>query len=348
MKRNEEMPVVKTATQPIPCWLVGLAMRNYRDDAFFSELNQEIFIIGEEVVKDANIREELDEILSKEYQVDFETLYILSSFSDINLSKKEFKVTIDEVISESQEEVREIVWVRCEIPTGSEYAKLDNGVFISNKLNIIGVLEVEKNPGFVEKEEEIFEDPTPSPDPDFHPVIPEKIDSPTPIQELKMEVPEGWKIGEIRQEGTQLVIPIAPLGEIVDFDELTLQMEQEKEMYLSDSEYGRAENAKIEALQQLVRTAAYLNYKYPKKKKAVCLTGSACNTSWGEVIGGYNFVISLATSDGLEKLNIIIAPSNPSDCSIYFNSKELAQKAIQILGEETVKTALRPIQYTGK
>lgn len=347
MKRNDETPMVKTATQPIPCWLVGLAMRNYKNNFFFSELNQEIFGIGEEAIKETDIREELDDILSKEYQVDFETLSILSSFSDINLSKKEYNLTIDEIISESQEEVREIVWVRCEIPTGADYAKLDNGVFISNRLNIIGVLEIKENPGFIEDVTPGENEEKPG-DSDLHLVTPDPIPSPRPIQELKMEVPEGWKVGEIRQEGTQLVIPIAPVGEIVDFDELTLQMEQEKEMYLPDSEYGRKETAKIDALQQLVRTAAYLNYQYPKKreeKRVEYVVGGK-----GRQDEGYGDCV-IALTEGFfsnEVLKIIPAPINPSDCSVYFNTPELAKKAIQILGEETVKTALRPIQYTGK
>ena len=320
MKREtKETPVVKIAGQPIPCWLVGMRMENYREDSYFSELNQEIFTVGDEEKKDVNIHEELNDILAKEYQVNFETLGILSSFSDINLAKREFEAVTEDMINDGGD-VLSVAWLKCELPKGTTYVKLNNGIFISDHLNILGVMEKRNIP---KTSMDDFEAPDIE-DPDFHPYIPPTtpLQNPNPIRELKMDIPEGWKIGEIKRDHNQLIIPLAPENEITDFDELTLEMEKGDELYLPDSEYGRAEEEKLDGLQQLIRTAAFLNYKYPNNQ-------------------GDKWIFEL--DRGRLKLTTTIFPT-----SIFFNTRELAERALSIIGEKLIKAAISPIKFTGK
>ena len=318
MKREtKETPTVKIASQPIPCWLVGVRMENYREDSYFSELNQEIFTVGDEERKDINIYEELDEILAKEYQVNFEALGILSSFSDINLAKREYDAVIEDMIN-STEDVLSVGWLKCELPKGTSYVKLNNGTFISDRLNILGVMEKKHIP---KTDMNDFDAPDIE-DSDYHPRIPSYSPISNPISELKMNIPDGWKIGEIRKDRNQLIIPLAPETEITDFDELTLEMEQGAELYLSDSEYGREETEKLEGLEQLIRTAAYLNYKYPTNQ-------------------GDKWIFEL--DRGKLSITNTVFPS-----SIFFNSRELAERAISIIGERLIKAALSPIKFTGR
>lgn len=80
---------------------------------------------------------------------------------------------------------------------------------------------------------------------------------------------------------------------------------------------------KLLAINQLMNVAKYLNKDW--------------TPNWDEAEGFNKYCIWYnITCDKL----IIDASQNLSPCGIYFKSEELAQQAIEILGEETIKLAL--------
>lgn len=327
MKREQEEPKVKVATQPIPCWLVGTYLAPH-SESFFSETNQDIFEYGDILFDEKiNLEEELKEIVEKferNQDPDISSLQIYSSFSGLNLAKVEFLDTIEEAKAEGLD-IHGVSLISCQLPTGAEYAKLPNGLFISNRINIVGVVdsyELEHEPEFDLEEDSI--------DPDIIDDREDKTEKKLPVKEfstsIEFTVPEGWKIGNIdRQIGGKIVVSFLPIKSPANFEELTLEMEREHGD-LENSSYGMQEERKVECLQQLIRTAAYMNYLHPQENPEEIWT------------------ISLGEDD--DKLTVYPKKSEDKNLPIvWFNTKNSAIEAVHILGEDVVKSALKNIIF---
>lgn len=324
-KRETEEPKVKIAGQPIPCWLTGTIIKP-ESTSFFSEHNQDVFNYGELVDEDGiNLEEELKDIMEKissGQDPDLSSLPPYCSFSDINLSKEDYLEAIECAKEENENDIEGVVWVRCQIPTGAKYAKLPGGMFISDQLCIIGELESTPIPHIEDDEEgeDIKED-------EIREIKPEnQTEKSIPLlNNMVFTIPDGWKIGNIDQKGDKLIVPIIPIEEPANFDEVTIEMEKiYGGTYIGDSQYGRQEDDKVDALQQLIRTAAYLNYRYPEKDGLECTI----------VLMEDDETLEIAFSSGVQ--------------IIGFNSQKAAEKAIQILGKSTIIDALKKLKFTGE
>lgn len=97
----------------------------------------------------------------------------------------------------------------------------------------------------------------------------------------------------------------------------------DKEQYYTDPRYGTSEKQikKIFAINKLLNVAKYLN--------------AGWTPNWGD--GGEDKYYIYLSSSG----NIKIGWGNYThESPVYFRTGELARRAIEILGEETIKTAL--------
>lgn len=157
-------------------------------------------------------------------------------------------------------------------------------------------------------------------------------------KELKIQVPEGYEID--KENSTFECIKFKPIKKKLTYEDVAKEMfedkvifyinavgaivkgEVEKEFVLDPNNCTSKKQAeKLFAINKLVNVAKYLNGEW--------------EANWNE--DNLKYFIGIKHTENI----ITIGCSNYySYAIIYFESKELAQQAIEILGEETIKTAL--------
>lgn len=154
------------------------------------------------------------------------------------------------------------------------------------------------------------------------------------INEIKIDVPEGM---EVYLEGN--IVKFKPIEKKLTYDDIAKELFKDKKTYYTDIfcnirsidkadiSYNDINNCtsekqlkKLLAINQLMNVAKYLNKDWQPDWNN--------DTKFKYYIFVYNGKINIADT----------ALSNCLD--VYFKSKELAQQAIDILGEETIKLAL--------
>lgn len=136
------------------------------------------------------------------------------------------------------------------------------------------------------------------------------------MEEIKINIPDGYKIDTESSDLDKGIIAFKK-------KELTynkIRMELVSESKLAGSYIPTNKYSKVEAIVKLIKTAYYLNEGW--------------EPNWDdETESKYDFFIDH------KKININRVRIH-AHCICYFKSRELAEKAIEILGEDTIRLAL--------
>lgn len=160
-------------------------------------------------------------------------------------------------------------------------------------------------------------------------------------KEVKIQVPEGYEID--KENSTFELIKFKPIKKVLTYEDVAEELFKDKKGYytnkfgtilpdvLYDSQYLYINNCtsekqvqKLLAINKLMNVARYLNGDW--------------QPNWGNN-DGHEYKYYLFIDYPGNKIEIAYIVSCCSD-GIYFKSEELAQQAIGILGEETIKLAL--------
>lgn len=149
-------------------------------------------------------------------------------------------------------------------------------------------------------------------------------------KEVKIEVPKGYEID--KENSTFERIKFKPIKKAMTYEDVARELFKDKNRYITTFSCLKGQKdvtctsskqaEKLIAINKLMNVAKYLNGKW--------------SPNWNEVDERKYFIYIC-----LRDLHISIksATIHASDI-VYFKSEELAKQAIEILGEQTIKTAL--------
>lgn len=136
------------------------------------------------------------------------------------------------------------------------------------------------------------------------------------MEEIKINIPDGYKI-DVENSDLSKGIIILKQKELT-YDELCMELRSQSEMmgfYIPTNKHD-----KVKAILKLIKTAYYLNEGW--------------EPNWdNEIESKYDFFLDH------KKININRMRIHAHSIC-YFKSRELAEKAIEILGEDTIRLAL--------
>lgn len=155
-------------------------------------------------------------------------------------------------------------------------------------------------------------------------------------KEIKIQVPEGYEIDE--KNSTFECIKFKPIKKVETYDDVARELFLNKNAYFIDTR-GRVSNVipkndyndfnncvtkkqaeKLLAINQLMNVAHYLNKDW--------------KPDWNN---HYQNKFYIFVRDGVANIDYVLAAS---DGAIVFPDRETAKRAIEILGEETIRLAL--------
>lgn len=154
------------------------------------------------------------------------------------------------------------------------------------------------------------------------------------IKELKIDIPDGYEID--RENSTLERIVFKKKGEI-RYDDVVRELFKVGDIaYYINCSFGvsvcptgilgehhcktRLQAEKLDAINKLMNVAKYLNGDWTPNWE------DDEEEKWSIFINGGNNIVGVLNDDGV-------------DCSVYFKTLELAERAIDILGEKIIRTA---------